>query len=88
VFIDDFGRGTMLLVDGTSATFSGPGVEVSGVRVIRTRRSGVQMATVRSSKNGIFISGRGSCPNGPGSFSASSFFRIPAIRLQLRDVTP
>jgi hypothetical protein len=86
MFIDDFERGTQFLVTGTAGRFIGPGIDVSGVRVLRfgTRAIAVYFG------NDATVTGQGTCPNGPGYFTALKISPLPQIRwlLQDQDVTP
>ena len=83
-FFDDFGRDTRFLVRGLTGEFSGPGILADGVPVIRSR----MLALARGFGEGVYISGRGECPNGPGRFRGMSFLPFPRMRLTLQDVTP
>ena len=84
VFSDDFGRGTELLVTGGAGRFIGPGIDVSGVRVLRFRT----WAMAVYFGHGTMIFGQGACPNGPGYFAAMRISPLPLTRWLLRDVTP
>ena len=84
VFSDDFGRGTELLVTGGAGRFIGPGIDVSGVRVLRFRT----WAMAVYFGHGAMIFGQGTCPNGPGYFTAMRISPLPLTRWLLRDVTP
>jgi len=84
VFSDDYGRGTLFLVTGRIGRFIGPGIDVSGVRVLRFGT----LAIAVHFGNGAIVTGRGTCPNGPGRFTAVKMFPLPWTRWLLQDVTP
>ena len=85
VFSDDFDRNTQFLVDGNIGQFTGPGIDVGGVRVLRLRNSKVLAIGFRA---GAMVLGQGTCPNGPGAFRATRIFPWPPTRWLLQDVTP
>jgi hypothetical protein len=84
VFSDDFGRGTQFLVTGTAGRFTGLGVDMAGVRVLRFGT----LAIAAYFGNGVMVSGRGICPNGPGTFTAVRMVPLPWTRWLLQDATP
>jgi hypothetical protein len=84
VFSDDFERGTQFLVTGTAGRFTGLGIDVAGVRVLRFGTS----AIAAYFGNGVMVTGRGTCPAGPGTFTAVQMFAVPWTRWLLQDVTP
>jgi len=82
VFRDDFGRGTVLTVNGTNWAFSGPGLNVAGTGARLFGNRVFISAWVQS----VMVGGSGVCPFGRGTFLAMSF--RPFILLLLADVTP
>jgi hypothetical protein len=84
VFADNFSRGTQFLVNGRTGQFTGPGIDVSGVRVMRF---GSRVLAI-DFRSGAVIFGQGTCPNGPGRFQAMRIFPFPLVRWLLQDVTP
>ena len=84
VFIDDFGRGTLFIVNGRTGQFIGPGINAPGMRVNRIRNR----AIATGYKNGFLVTGQGTCPSGPGSFKAWKVFAFPPFPWLLKDVSP
>ena len=84
VFSDDYGRGTQFSVTGGAGRFIGPGIDVGGVRVLRFRT----WAMAVYFGHGAMIFGQGTCPNGPGYFTAMRISPLPLTRWLLRDATP
>jgi hypothetical protein len=70
------------LVTGTAGTFTGPSIDVAGVRVLRFGT----LAIAAYFGNGLIVTGRGTCPAGPGTFTAMRM--LPWARWLLQDVTP
>jgi hypothetical protein len=83
LFIDDFGHDTLFLVNGDSGRFIGPGIDISGIPVTRTR-----LRAVAVFRGEAIIVGSGICPNGPASFRAIKIFPLPPTSWTLRDVSP
>ena len=83
IFRDDSGRGTSLLIKGKAWGFGGPGLSASGST--GAVRSGSRV-TLFAISGGVIVSGQGTCPAGPGTFTARRLF--PALYLSLVDVTP
>jgi hypothetical protein len=84
VFTDDFDRGTQFLVTGASGQFKGPGIDVSGVRVLRFGDRVIALGM----RGGALVSGRGTCRYGPATFRALRIFPLPPTRWLLVDMTP
>jgi hypothetical protein len=84
VFSDNFERGTQFLVTGTAGRFTGTDIDVAGVRVLRFGT----LAIAAYFGNGVMVTGRGTCPNGPGTFTAVRMVPLPWTRWVLQDVTP
>jgi hypothetical protein len=72
------------LVSGTAGRFIGTGIDVGGVRVLRFGT----WAVATYFGNGAIVAGRGTCPRGPGYFTAIRFSPLPLTRWLLQDVTP
>jgi hypothetical protein len=57
---------------------------VAGVRVVRFGTQAIAMYF----GNGVMVTGRGTCPRGPGYFTAMRFSPLPWTRWLVQDVTP